>query len=140
MMKKFIGQISLILLFLTISIPVFADSGGSEIIEENDYIDLEVVNSDSEFYPLRTPNSSYVYLTDGRIVGYWIRGEKTYSDGDYVYSSFKAREGVRDWGRASVTNGVGVYDDGGWKPAGTPSVARAIWTSSGTNKANYDFK
>ena len=140
-MKKLISQIFLILLFLSISAPVFANNGGSEIIEENGYIDLKDSNSNQEINLLRAPYSSYVYLPDGTtVVGYWIRGRKTYGDGDYVYSSFKAREGVRDFGKASVTNGVGIYDDGGWKPAGTPSVARAIWTSSGTNKANYDYK
>ena len=71
-------------------------------------------------------------LTSGKKDGgYWIRGK----DGSMLVSKYKH---YKTQGRASVTNGEGDYDDGGWKPVDVYSEASADWTSSGTNKAYYD--
>ena len=73
--------------------------------------------------------------------GYWIRGK---SDSNKVVSKYKHYTASK-W-RASTTNGTGSYHDGGWK---TPdkndnrslSVSEKLtWTSSGVNKANYDYQ
>ena len=73
--------------------------------------------------------------------GYWIRGK---SDSNKVGSKYK-HDTASKW-RASTTNGTGSYHDGGWK---TPdkndnrslSVSEKLtWTSSGVNKANYDYQ
>ena len=73
--------------------------------------------------------------------GYWIRGK---SDSNKVVSKYKHYTASK-W-RASTTNGTGSYHDGGCK---TPdkndnrslSVSEKLtWTSSGVNKANYDYQ
>ena len=84
-------------------------------------------------------DSEYVYDDDGVKAGYWIHGKKKINGSDKVYSKFKAYSPYKE-GRASVVNGIGNDDDGGWKPAGNFSVAYVDWTSEGTNKAFYDYR
>ncbi|AOR25026.1 lactococcin 972 family bacteriocin [Clostridium taeniosporum] len=65
--------------------------------------------------------------------GYWIRGKK---NGE-VISKYKH---YTEQGYASVINGEGDTDDGGWQPAGEWSPASAEWTFWGTNKSFYNHK
>lgn len=43
-------------------------------------------------------------------------------------------------GRASVTNGAGEFDDGGWRPSPQWSRASARRTITGTNRTNWDLR
>lgn len=66
--------------------------------------------------------------------GYWVRGKVE----GKLKSSYKH---YTQHGFASVTNGKGVYADGGWQNPDAFSNAKLItWTFSGTNKSNYRFK
>lgn len=69
--------------------------------------------------------------------GYWIRGDKKINDEKHVYSSYK---NYKYMGAASVTNGEGLYKDGGYKSPDVMSTANVKWTSAGRNHANYRFK
>lgn len=80
-------------------------------------------------------DNKYIYNSNNVRVGYWIYGKK---DGN-VISEYKPYVGE---GRASVTNGKGAYDDGGWvKPNDDPNWSRAKqpWTFWGQNRADYDY-
>ncbi len=86
------------------------------------------------------------YLTSGIVEcsdngagcqGYWIRGQKHVSGKNQLVSEYKDYVGQ---GRASVVNGNGDTDDGGWKATNTYSYASEDWTFWGTNKAYYDYK
>lgn len=134
-MKKLLIGILAITCILGSTLTSFADinkvvvynGGGYVVVEENDSI------NENEFS--RTGVSSgYVYDSSDKKAGYWIRGKKD----DLVISKMKAYSPYE--GRASVVNGEGDDDDGGWKPTGIYSKASAIWTKSGINKAFYDYR
>jgi len=73
-------------------------------------------------------------VTSGKKAGgYWIRGKENAQ----VISRYKH---YTKEGHASVINGEGDPDDGGWKSSGVYSKAEADWTSSGTNKAYYNYR
>jgi len=96
----------------------------SEVLEDKNG-GYEVIG-DGEF--------SIMSVTSGAMDGgYWIRGKK---DGN-VYSSYKH---YTKEGHASVVNGKGDYKSGGWKPKDVFSTAQLTWTSSGTNKAYYNYR
>lgn len=65
--------------------------------------------------------------------GYWIRGKR---DGQVV-SEYKH---YTNQGRASVTNGAGHHEDGGWKAKDIWSKADRDWTFFGVNKSYYDYR
>lgn len=91
-------------------------NGGYEIISDSDDLQL------------------FAGITSGKKDGgYWIRGKR---DGNVVseYKHYTYK------GRASVVNGKGKVDDGGWKPKNKYSKAKEKWTIKGTNKAYYDWK
>lgn len=138
-MKKMLSLCIATLLACSTCVPAFAaesnvhtyrnenGGGGYAIVTQDDRISSEGIS-------LRAGvDSEYVY--DGSTkAGYWIHGNR---DGRLV-SEMKAYSPYD--GRASVTNGKGIYDDGGWQPADTWSKAAVAWTSAGTNKANYDYR
>ncbi|MGE9833152.1 hypothetical protein [Streptococcus orisratti] len=95
--------------------------GGSVIVTDNDVID-----------PTLRATPQYIY-NKGKKIGYWISGKR---DGKVV-SEYKAYTGE---GFASVTNGKGNYNDGGWQPAESWSRASLTWTREGTNRANYNYR
>lgn len=100
--------------------------GGYVIVTEDDIIPPEGV-------ALRAPSSEYVY--DGNTkAGYWVHGNRSGT----LVSEMKSYDPYE--GRASVTNGAGDYEDGGWQPADTWSKASLTWSFWGTNKANYDYR
>lgn len=131
-MKKKIVVSALSLSVMVLSaIPVFAAvpaetsstfGSGYAVVGENDYADIQTRAS-----------NKYIKNDDGTRVGYWIYGKR---DGNVV-SEYKVYVGE---GRASVTNGEGYYDDGGWVGVESWSKAAKPWTSKGTNKAYYDFR
>ncbi len=127
-MKKLIMATVLSLTILASgSVPAFADSDAAIKYEkENINGGYEVVQENSS---TRGVVSEYVY-SGGTKAGYWIHGSKKISGVKNVYSKFKAYSPYSE-GRASVVNGVGDDDDGGWQPAGTYSVANVKWTFSG---------
>lgn len=69
--------------------------------------------------------------------GYWIRGKKTDTNPDQVYSSYKDYKGQ---GYASVVDGNGNTSNGGWKDTNVYSTAHLKWTTAGTNKAFYNYR
>lgn len=73
-------------------------------------------------------------LTSGnKAGGYWIRGKS----GSMLVSKYKH---YTNEGHASVVNGEGDDDYGDWKDPGEYSYASTEWTSTGTNKAYYDYR
>src|SRR6478735_1754253 len=86
----------------------------------------------AESYVSDDPNEISTLATSGNMDGgYWIRGKR---NGDVIseYKHYKKE------GRASVTNGRGYHDDGGWKAKEKWSRASKDWTFRGINKAYYD--
>ncbi|MCT4583807.1 MAG: hypothetical protein N4A54_02685 [Peptostreptococcaceae bacterium] len=104
-------------------------SGNGYAIVENQELNTDNLNTFRS-----ATKSKYIKDSRGNKILYWIYGEKS----GKVTSKAKAYKGY--YGRASVTNGEGEYDDGDWKKAGKWSEASAPWTKAGTNKANYDYK
>ncbi len=125
-------------LLMVSAIPVFAngaiynfrdgESGRGFIIVNSE----DILPSDAEFY-MDKVDDRYIYNKDGERVGYWLSGKR---DGN-VISEYKPYIGE---GKASVKNGLGVVDDGGWVEVGDWSKAEAEWTIRGTNKAYYDYR
>ncbi len=132
-MKKLIMATVLSLTILASgSVPAFADSDAAVKYEENINGDYEVVQ---EYSAIRGVDSEYIYAGSTK-VGYWIHGNKKINGVKNVYSKFKVYPPYSK-GRASVVNGVGDDDDGGWQPAGTYSVANVKWTFSGCLGSKY---
>ncbi|MDP7978826.1 lactococcin 972 family bacteriocin [Bacillus sp. WLY-B-L8] len=127
MKKGIVGVIAAGMLAIPMASSTFAaeqSSGKSEIVYENDQLKASKTFDESSVKGVTSG------AKDG---GYWIRGKK----GNQVYSSYKH---YTKYGRASVVNGEGDYEDGGWKPKNQYSTASLPWTSAGTNKAYYDYK
>lgn len=104
-------------------------SGSGYAIVENQEVDSDGFNT------FRTgAKSKYIKDSKGNKILYWIYGKKS----GKVISRVKAYGSYQ--GYASVTNGEGDFDDGGWQKAGDWSKASAKWTKKGTNKCNYDYK
>ncbi|SNZ02463.1 hypothetical protein SAMN05421503_0115 [Terribacillus aidingensis] len=102
------------------------ENGGSEIIESSQGV--------TESYVKDTQSGFSTNATSGEISGgYWIRGKR---DGRVV-SEYKH---YQKEGRASVTNGAGYHDDGGWKAKNVWSKADLDWSFWGTNKSYYDYR
>ncbi|MFB1097230.1 hypothetical protein [Terribacillus sp. JSM ZJ617] len=102
------------------------ENGNSEVIKADQGV--------TEGYVKDTQTGFTINAESGAISGgYWIRGKR---DGRVV-SEFKH---YTKEGRASVTNGAGYHDDGGWKAQDVWSKADLDWSFWGTNKAYYDYK
>ncbi|WP_366248308.1 hypothetical protein [Terribacillus aidingensis] len=102
------------------------ENGNSEVIKADQGV--------TESYVKDTQTGFTINAESGAISGgYWIRGKR---DGRVV-SEFKH---YTKEGRASVTNGAGYHDDGGWKAQDVWSKADLDWSFWGTNKAYYDYK
>lgn len=78
-------------------------------------------------------SNKYIKDNIGNRVGFWLYGERD----NEVISEYKAYIGE---GRASVLNGNGDYDDGGWVKAENWSKASRAWSSKGTNHSYYDYR
>lgn len=134
MKKAIIVAIAAGVLVVPASMNVFAAEktvGKSEIVTADSTITEGFVADENN-----SGNKPQLYagVTSGKADGgYWIRGKR---DGN-VISEYKH---YTKQGRATVTNGKGVYNDGKWQKKDVFSKAKATWTSSGTNKANYDNK
>lgn len=109
---------------------------GVEIVNENDGITASKV-IDSSSVPNTNKLTMYSVESGNKDGGYWIRGKKNIGGTPNVYSKYKH---YKEKGRASVVNGVGDTDDGGWKSPGAYSTAYKKWTSAGVNKTYYDHK
>ncbi|GFN35536.1 hypothetical protein [Tepidimicrobium xylanilyticum] len=137
-MKRRVVLFCIVTLLIISAIPVFANgtiysfhdgkSGrGFMIVKAED-----VLPDDSAFYPAKV-DDRYIYNKDGERVGYWQAGKRS----GEVISEYKPYIGE---GKASVKNGLGVVDDGGWVTVGDWSRAAAKWTIRGINKAYYDYR
>ena len=131
MKKKIVVSVLSLSVMVLSSIPVFAaapaqtsstSGNGYAVVRDNDYVNT-----------LARAKNKYIKNGDGTRVGYWIYGKR---DGNVV-SEYKTYVGE---GRASVTNGEGYYDDGGWVGVEEWSKAAQPWTKKGTNKAYYDYR
>ena len=123
---------------VSVTIPAFATTSysnpGATVSQGKSGSGYVIVSDNSaRVVALRAVGSDYIYNDDGDRVGYWLHGKRDQK----VVSEYKTYIGE---GRASVTNGEGVYKDGGWVGVGQWSKASAKWTSAGTNKANYDYR
>lgn len=130
--KKFLSFCIVISIVCLTIVPSFAAvSNSTKHITENDGGGFEVVlENDGN---TRATKSKTIYDGNTR-AGYWIYGNRSGT----LVSEMKGYEPYE--GRASVTNGVGDYEDGGWQPPNHWSKASLTWTFSGTNKANYDYR
>lgn len=132
MKKKLVVSILSLSVMVLSAIPVLAATPTTEksnpsgrgyaIVRDNDNAKIQLLAS-----------NKYIKNSDNTKVGYWIYGKR---DGNVV-SEYKVYVGE---GRASVTNGEGYYDDGGWVEVESWSKAAQPWTSKGTNKAYYDYR
>ncbi len=118
-LKKVVLPLSLVGMLALCSTSVFAEG-----------LDISKYGKGSEIIDGRTRDGITSGSMDG---GYWIRGKR----GTKLISEYKH---YKTKGRASVTNGIGDYNDGGWKEADTFSKASVEWTSKGINRAYYDNK
>lgn len=131
--KGAIGAIAVGL--LASGLPLYAKAfekpvnGRSEIISA-DYGIVENVEFNKKTNDKDKINRAKSSDIDG---GFWIRGKR---DGEIV-SEYKH---YTKQGRASVTNGAGYHDDGGWQKPYKWSKASLDWSFWGTNRANYDYR
>lgn len=113
---------------------IVATSGTLLAASYNDITEkVETVNKDTRI------TSWYVECNSSgsNCHGYWIRGKKTDTSPDQVYSKYKDYKGE---GYASVVDGYGNTANGGWKSTNVYSEAHLPWSFKGTNKAYYNYR
>lgn len=132
-MKKKIAVFGMMLAMMSLStISAFAAASIVVTASGNSGSGYAVVGENDNIRVLNAKNK-YIKNGDGTKVGYWIYGQRD----DNVVSEYKVYVGE---GRASVTNGEGYYDDGGWVGVEEWSKAAQPWTKKGVNKAYYDYR